>query len=56
MNEKTEETYEQFDTDEASSQENKNKKMNIFSPKNLIKYILITLVLLCFIILLYNIT
>ena len=56
MNEKTEETYEQFDTDETSSQENKNKKMNIFSPKNLIKYILITLVLLCFIILLYNIT
>ena len=56
MNEKTEETYEQFDTDDTPSQENKNKKMNIFAPKNLIKYILITLVLLCFIILLYNIT
>ena len=34
----------------------KKKKIKILLSKNLIKYILMTLVLLCFIILLYNIT
>ena len=52
--EETEGTYEQFDTDETFPQE--NKKINIFLSKKLIKYILVTFVFLCFILLLLNLT
>ena len=48
-----EETYEQFETDEN---ENSLKKINFLSPKNIIKYILTTFIILCIIILLFNLT
>ena len=55
-----EETYEQFDTDEneneISIQTKKHKKINLFSPIKIIKYILITFIILCLIILLFNLT
>ena len=54
--EETEGSYEQFDTDEAFPKDRKNKKIKIFSPKKIIKYILITFVLLCLILLLFNLT
>lgn len=49
-----EETYEQFDTDEASPKS--LEKINFFSPKQIIKYILITFVFLCLILLFLNLT
>ena len=52
--EETEGSYDQFDTDDTFFQEKKHKKINLFSSKKLIKYILMTFVALCFIILLYN--
>ena len=48
-----EETYEQFETDEN---ETSLKKINFLSPKNIIKYILTTFIILCIIILLFNLT
>ncbi len=50
--EETEGTYEQFDTDETFPQDKKNK--NLFSPKKLIKYTLITFSVLCLTLLIYN--
>ena len=50
-----EETYVQFDTDEITPKKN-HKKITYFSPKQIIKYILLTFVILCLIILLYNLT
>ena len=52
----TEGAYEQFDTDETFSQDKKHKKINLFSSKKLIKYILVTFVLLCLILLIFNLT
>ena len=52
--EEKEKAYEQFDTDDAFSQDKKHKKINIFSSKKFIKYILVTFVVLCLILLLYN--
>ena len=54
--EETEGTYEQFDTDETFPQDKRHKKINLFSPKNFIKYILITFSVLCLILLIYNLT
>ena len=54
--EKTEGAYEQFDTDDKFSQDKKYKKINLFSSKKFIKYILVTFVLLCLILLLFNLT
>ena len=54
--EKTEEAYEQFDTDDSFSQEKKHKKINLFSSKKLIKYILIAFFLLCLILLSFILT
>ena len=48
--------YEQFDTDETFPQEKNHKKINSFSPKQILKYILISFTILCFIILLFNLT
>ena len=49
--------YDQFNTEETFHQNKKNKKLNIFSPKKLIKYILITFVVLCLMLLiLLNLT
>ena len=39
--EEIKETYEQFDTEENFPQDKKQKKLNLFSPKKFIKYILI---------------
>jgi hypothetical protein len=50
-----EETYEQFDTDEITPKKN-HKKITYFSPNQIIKYILLTFVILCLIILLFNLT
>ena len=36
-------TYEQFDTEENFSLDKRQKKINVFSPKKFIKYILITI-------------
>ena len=52
----TDGTYEQFDTDETHPQDNKHKTLNLFSPKNLIKYILLTFVVLCLVLIIYNLT
>ena len=52
----TDGTYEQFDTDETHPQDNKYKIMNLFSPKNLIKYIAVTFVVLCLVLIIYNLT
>ena len=52
--EETEGAYDQFNTDDTFSQEKKHKKINLFSSKKLIKYILMTFVSLCLILLLYN--
>ena len=52
----TEGTYEQFDTDETFPQEKKNKRKNLLSPKKIIKYLLITFIVLCLMILLLNLT
>ena len=52
--EETEGAYEQFDIDDTFSQDKKNKKINLFSPKKLIKYILVTFILLCLMLLLFN--
>ena len=52
--EETEGAYDQFNTDDTFSQEKKHKKINLFLSKKLIKYILMTFVSLCLILLLYN--
>ena len=52
--EETEGAYEQFNTEDTFSQEKKHKKINLFLSKKLIKYILITFVVLFLILLLYN--
>ena len=52
--EETEGAYEQFDTDDTFSQDKKHKKINLFSSKKFIKYVLVTFILLCLIILLFN--
>ena len=49
-------TYEQFETDETFPQDKSYKKINLFSPKIFIKYILITFSVLCLILLIYNLT
>ena len=54
--EEVEEAYEQFETDNALSQDKNYKKIYFFSPKKLIKYTLVTFILLCFILLLFNLT
>ena len=54
--EETEGTYEQFDTDETVPQDKKHKNKNLFSPKKFIKCILITFLILCLILLMYNLT
>ena len=54
--EETEGAYEQFDTDETFPQDEKHKKMSLFPPKKLIKYILITFSVLCLILLMYTLT
>ena len=54
--EEVEEAYEQFETDNALSQDKNYKKIYFFSPKKLIKYTLVTIILLCFILLLFNLT
>ena len=54
--EETEGAYEQFDTDDTFSQDKMHKKINLFSSKKLIKYILMTFVLFCLIFLLFNLT
>ena len=51
-----EETYEQFDTDEINPQNKNHKKINNFSSKQIIKYILLSFVILCLILLLFNLT
>lgn len=51
-----ERTYEQFDTDESLPQDKNPIKINFFSPKQIIKYILITFAILCLIFLLFNLT
>ena len=47
---------EEFDTDDTFSQDKRHKKMNLFSTKKIIKYILVTFILLCLMILLFNLT
>ena len=54
--EETEGAYEEFDTDDTFSQDKRHKKMNLFSTKKIIKYILVTFILLCLMILLFNLT
>ena len=54
--EETEGTYEQFDTDETIPQDEKQKKLNLFSSKKFIKYILITFSVFCLTLLIYNFT
>ena len=54
--EETEGAYEQFDTDDTFSQDKKHKKINLFSTIKIIKYILVTFILLCLMILLFNLT
>ena len=54
--EEVEGAYEQFETDNALSQDKNYKKIYFFSPKKLIKYTLVTIILLCFILLLFNLT
>ena len=48
--------YEQFETGEIESTKKKNTPNKIFSPKNIIKYTLISFTILCFIIFIYNLT
>ena len=52
--EETEGAYEQFDIDDTFSQDKKHKKINLFLSKKLIKYILMTFVVFCLVLLLYN--
>ena len=52
----TEGAYEQFDTDETLLQDKKNKKANLLSPKQIIKYLLISFVVLCLILLFFNLS
>ena len=54
--EETEGAYEQFDTDDNFPKDKKHKKINLFSSKKFIKYILMTFVVLGLILLLYNLT
>ena len=54
--EETEGAYEQFDTDETLLQDKKNKKANLLSPKQIIKYLLISFVVLCLILLFFNLS
>ena len=54
--EETEGAYEEFNTDDTFSQDKRHKKMNLFSTKKIIKYILVTFILLCLMILLFNLT
>ena len=42
-------TYEQFDTDETLPKDIKNKKTNLLSPKQIMGYLLISIVVLCLI-------
>lgn len=52
----TEGAYEQFDTDETQLQDKKSKKTNLLSPKQIIKYLLITFVVLCLLLLFFNLS
>ena len=54
--EETEGAYEEFDTDDTFSQDKRHKKMNLFSTKKIIKYILVTFIPLCLMILIFNLT
>jgi hypothetical protein len=52
----TEGTYEQFDTDETLPKDKKNKKANLLSPKQIMGYLLISIVVLCLILLFFNLS
>ena len=54
--EETEGTYEQFDTNETFPQDKKNKKTNLSSPKQIIKYLLISFVVICLLLLFFNLS